>query len=141
MEKGCPLYVVASAALSGYTVGKAAGAQALPSGSEVRLPQGLRFTDVRRSGLGDFPLARGSSCAAKSCGRLGLRPLSRLLCSLRLPSTASIYRAHLPGLLDGISRPERPPVRALRRPARRADPGRSIEQRPVPELPDGAAAL
>ena len=104
MEKGCPLYVVASAARSGYTVGKAAGAHALPSGSEVRLPQGLRFTDVRRSTLGDFALARGGSRAAKSCGRLGLRPFSRLLCSMRHSPAASLFRAHLPGLLDGISR-------------------------------------
>ena len=74
------------------------------SRSEVRLPQGLRFTDVRRSAIGDFPLARGGSRAAKSHGCLELRPPSRLLCSLRLPSAASFFCANLRCLLDGVSR-------------------------------------
>jgi hypothetical protein len=82
---------------------------------EARLPQGLRFTDVRRSAIGDFPLARGGTRASKSHGRFRLRPSSRLLCLMRLPSAASLFCAYLPGLLDGVCRSERKCVRALRR--------------------------
>jgi hypothetical protein len=95
-----------------YTVRKAARNE-LRRLSEVRLPQGLRFTDVRRSTLGDFSLARGRSCAAKSRGCPWLCPSSCVMCSLWLPSAASLDRAYLPRLLDGISYPEREPVRAL----------------------------
>ena len=84
-----------------------AGRRAWAALREVRLPQGLRFTDVRRSTLGDFPLARGGSRASKSHGRFELRPSSCLLCPLRLPSAASFFRAHLRNLLDGVFRPER----------------------------------
>jgi hypothetical protein len=84
------------------------------SPSEVRLPQGLRFTDVRRSTIGDYPVARCGPRAPKSHGRPELRPLSRLLHSLRLPSAAAFLCANLRCLLDGIFRPERSFVRALR---------------------------
>ena len=95
-----------SSALCGYTVGMAAGV-AFAAGSEVRLPQGLRFTDVRRSAFGDFPLARGGSRAPKSRRRHKLRPLSCLVRPLRLSPAASLIRAHLRSLLDGVSRSER----------------------------------
>ena len=129
-----------SPACSGYTVGKAAGVNLRQRPSEVRLPQGLRFTDVRRSAIGDFPLARSGPCAAKSHGRLGLCPSSCLLCPLRLPSAASLFRANLRCLLDGVSRPERPLVRALRRYACARRPAQSVSGA-VPGLPPGAAAL
>jgi hypothetical protein len=107
--------------------------------SEVRLPQGLRFTDVRRSTIGDFPLARGGPCAPKSHGRLELRPPSCLLCPLRLPSAAALFRANLRCLLDGVSRPERP--LCARCGDTLAAPAGPFEFRLVPGLPAGAAAL
>ena len=74
-------------------------------------------------------MARCGSRAAKSRGRFGLRPFSRLLCSLRLPSAATLFRAHLCNLLDGISRAEWKSVRVLRRHARRAALADSSQQR------------
>lgn len=63
---------------SRYSVGEAANVEArpLPPSSEVRLPQGLRFTDVRRSNLGDFGMARSGARTPKSCGCPELRPPS-----------------------------------------------------------------
>jgi hypothetical protein len=86
-----------------------------PPRIEVRLPQGLRFTDVRRSTIGDFPLARGGSRAPKSHGCCGLYPPSQFLPSLRLSAAAPLPRANLRCLLDGIPGPKRPFVRSLRR--------------------------
>jgi len=95
---------MASVPRSGYTVAKVAAAQPVQQlscpQSEVRLPQELRFTDVRRSAIGDFPLARSGPCAPKSHGRLELRPPSCLLYSLRLPAAAALFRANLRCLLD-----------------------------------------
>jgi hypothetical protein len=124
----------------GYTVGKAVGVE-VAAGSEVRLPQGLRFTDVRRSALGDYPLARGGSRASKSRRCLELRPLSRLVCPLRLAPTATFIRAHLRALLDGVSRSERKPVCALRRRAGRAGIGWCFKRRSMPGLPAGHSVL
>src|ERR1035438_301118 len=112
-----------SSARSGYTVRKAACSFPRRPQSEVRLPQGLRFTDVRRSTIGDFPVARGGPRASKSHGRLELRPPACLLYSLRLPSAAAFQRANLRLLLDRVSRPERPLLRTLRRHPPRAVPG------------------
>jgi hypothetical protein len=142
MEKGCSLHV--ESGISGplrvyYRQG--GWHSVLPARSEVRLPQGLRFTDVRRSNLGDFPLASRGSRIAKSRGRCELCPLSCLVRSLRLPSAASLFRAHLRNLLDGVSRSKRKPVRALRRRARRADSGWPFKLRTLPGLPAGAAAF
>lgn len=78
-----------------YTVGKAAGVEPCRPRGEVCLQHRLRFTDEGRSTIGDFPLARGGSCAAKSHGRLELRPFPIFLFPLRLPSAASLFRAHL----------------------------------------------
>ena len=86
----------------------------LPPGFEVRLPQGLRFADVRRSTIGVHPMARCCPRAAKSSGRLGLYSPASFLYSLRLPSAASIPCANLRCLLDGNSCPDREPVCALR---------------------------
>jgi hypothetical protein len=95
--------------------GKAALQATAPPQSEVRLPQGLRFTDVRRSAIGDFTLARRGPRASKSHGRLELCPPACLLFSLRLPSAADLLCANLRCLLDGVSRPKRSCVCALRR--------------------------
>jgi hypothetical protein len=85
-----------------------------PPASEVRLPQGLRFTDVRRSTLGDFALARRRPRPPKSHGCNWLRPPSQFLLPLRLSSAASIFRANLRPLLDRISAPERARLRPVR---------------------------
>ena len=142
--------VSARAALNGHGICRpvrvyyrqGCAANVAPRPSEVRLPQELRFTDVRRSAIGDFPLARSGPRAPKSLGRFELRPPSRLLCSLRLPSAAALLRANLRCLLDGISPPERLHLRLLRRYPGRAAAGLGSSQgRAVPNLPPGAAAL
>jgi len=120
-------------------IGKAAPFS--PAACEVRLPQGLRFTDVRRSTIGDFPLARGGSRAPKSHGCCGLYPPSQFLPSLRLSAAAPLPRANLRCLLDGIPGPKRPFVRSLRRfpqfSSAHFKPLRSC----LPHLPAGAAAV
>lgn len=88
--------------------------QALPPSSEVRLPQGLRFTDVRRSAPGNCAVARCGPSASKSCGRIQLRPVPLLLCSLRIPLAAAFSRANLQYLLDRVSCPRRSCMLPLR---------------------------
>jgi hypothetical protein len=81
----------------GYT--HVQGGALWPPASEVRLPQGLRFTDVRRSAPGDFAVARGGPSASKSRGRARLCRLPLSLYSLRLPLAADFDCANLRPLL------------------------------------------
>ena len=72
---------------------------------EVRLPQELRFTDDRRSTIGDIPLARHCARPPKSSRRNGFHTSSHLLCSLRIPLAAFLFHSNLRSLLDGDSCP------------------------------------
>jgi hypothetical protein len=63
--------------------------------SEVRLQQELRFTDDRRSPIGDDPVARSGSCAAKSSGYCPYHDLSHLLFFMRQSHAAVFLRANL----------------------------------------------
>jgi hypothetical protein len=66
-----------------------------PPQSEVRLPQGLRFTDARRYPIGSFPLARSRPRASKSHGCLELCPPSLLLRPLGLSPAAALLCSNL----------------------------------------------
>ena len=81
---------------------------------EVRLPQGLRFTDVRRSTIGGLPMARHQSRAAKSSGCPELCHISCLLRALRLLSAASFCCARLRSLLAELSDPHKSFLCSLR---------------------------
>jgi hypothetical protein len=108
---------------------------------EVRLPQGLRFTDVRRSAIGDNAVARRGSRASKSCGCFGLYPPSCILLSLRFPSAAAFLRANLRSVLDFDSGFGGFCLHALRRLAGWTPGFSNFNFNTVPGLPAGAAAL
>ena len=86
-----PRIVLGSRISSGYTESQDGVHRPTPTSSEVRLPQGLRFTDDRRSAIRDIAVARSGSCASKSHGRLGcaLLPASCVLCGSPLPQLSS----------------------------------------------------
>ena len=126
-----------SLAPSGYTVGTVAHFPA-PTQSEVRLPQGLRFTDVRRSTIGDFPVARCGPRASKSHGCNQLFLPSCMLYPLRLPSVAACFCANLRCLLDRNPCPQRFCVCVLRGYTRRASG--FIVRCALPGLPPCASA-
>ena len=112
------------------------------SRSEVRLPQGLRFTDARRSTVRDFPLACSGPCASKSFGCTRLCSASRLLQFMRLPSAASLFRANLRCLLDGVSSAGRRTVREMRRcSGRKGGRSKSLQHFTLPGMPPGATAF
>lgn len=107
-----------------------------PPQSEVRLPQGLRFTDARRSAIGNYTVARSSSRAPKSGGCCWLRPPSSLLFPMRLPLAAAFLRSNLRSLLGRNSRAQWRWLLALRRYAR---PGGLLK--PLPRLPHGSPTV
>lgn len=109
---------------------------------EVRLPQGLRFTDVRRSTIRGIGVASSGSRTPKSSGCTKLCPPSSFLPPLRFPPAAPFLRANLRCLLDRNSCPVRRLVHPLWRYPRSGFSASNFSVRGrLPYLPYGSAAL
>ena len=117
--------------------------------SDVGMPPEARCVFRRDSGSLTFDVPTSETSRWRAVARVLRSPVDAVGCAL-FPASCVLCGSPLPhlsfvpicaGLLDGVSRSERRSVRVLRRRARRAGSDRPVEQRTVPRLPDGAAAV